>query len=153
MAHWYGISIVVWGTSATLPLVSELSRLGEIIARSYPRGSSVHLVVNGAGPPTREARAALWKLTHRAESRLVCTAAWVEGQGFRAGLIRSLMTSLDLVTGHRLKLRAFTDLDQLAAWVLPMHNLALGLELSPAELVRALGWLRAQPAVGSQCAS
>jgi hypothetical protein len=153
MAHWKGISLVIWGTAATLPLVDELTRLAESVASMYPRGSSVHLVINGAGPPTREARAALWGLSKRAESRHVCTAACVEGNGFWASLIRSLVTSLDLVTGRRLKLRAFTDIEALADWLMPIHAEALGLDLSAADLVQALSWLRAHPAVSDQAAA
>lgn len=149
MAHWHGISIVVWGKAATLPLVDELTRLAENVASAYPRGSSVHLVVNGAGPPTREARAALWGLSNRAESRHICTAAWVEGSGFKVSLIRGLVTSLDLVMGRRLKLRAFTELEALADWVIPIHAAALRLQLSSADFVQVLWWLRSHPSVAA----
>lgn len=152
MAHWRGIGIIVWATQATALHAQEMAKLSEEIGKTQPRGSSVSLAVNRAPLPTYEARRAIHELTRRNEKNIVCAATLIEGTGFWASAIRSLVTSLHLVGRWSFELKTFSDIDTLAEWVAPVHASATGIAVEVKELAGALAWVLGQPAVREFCA-
>lgn len=147
MAHWRGVSIVVWATQATAQHVHELQKLTETIGQSRTCGSNVVLVVNRAPLPTYEARRAIHELTRRYEQNITCSATLIEGTGFWSSAIRSLVTSLHLVGRWSFELKTFSDIGTLSEWVAPIHTRATGTEVSAEELAGALAWVLRQPAI------
>jgi hypothetical protein len=152
MAHWRGIGIVVWATQATALHAQEMAKLSEEIGKTHTRGSNVSLAVNRAPLPTYEARRALHELTLRYEKNIICSATLIEGTGFWASAVRSLVTSLHLVGRWSFDLKTFSDIDTLSEWLAPIHTRATGTCIEPKELAGALAWVLAQPDIRDRCA-
>lgn len=151
MAHWRGISIVVWATQATAMHVHEMVKLTDEIGKTFSRGSNVSLAVNRAPLPTYEARRAIHELTRQHEKNIICTATLIEGTGFWASAVRSLVTSLHLVGRWSFELQTFSDIDSLSTWVAPIHARATGTNIEAKELAGAIAWVLAQPSIRDLC--
>lgn len=152
MAHWRAISIVVWATQATAPHVQEMEKLSEEIGKTHQRGSHVSLVVNRAPLPTYEARRAIHALTRQYEKNTVCSATLIEGAGFWASAVRSLVTSLHMVGRWSFELRTFSEIDALSKWLAPIHAQGTAIPVDAAELAGALAWVLGQPSIRELCA-
>jgi hypothetical protein len=152
MAHWRGVGIVAWATQATGSHAGEMARLAEEVGKSHPLGSSVSLVVNRAPLPTHEARRAIHEVTRRYEKNIVCAATVIEGAGFWASAIRSLVTSLHLVGRWSFDLKTFSEIGTLSEWLAPIHTRAVGTIVEAKDLAGALAWVIGQPAIQEQCA-
>ena len=152
MAHWRGIGIVAWATQATGAHARELAILAEEVGKTHTRGSNVSLVVNRAPLPTQEARRAIHELTLRYEKNIVCAATVIEGAGFWASAIRSLVTSLHLVGRWSFDLKTFSEIDTLSEWLAPIHTRGVGTSVESKELAGALAWVLGQPAIRELCA-
>lgn len=152
MAHWRGVGIVAWATQATGQHAREMAKLAEEVGKSHTRGSNVSLVVNRAPLPTHEARRVIHEVTRRYEKHIVCSATVIEGTGFWASAIRSLVTSLHLVGRWSFDLKTFSDIDALSEWLAPIHTRAVGTSVESTELAGALAWVLGQPAIRELCA-
>jgi hypothetical protein len=147
MAHWRNISLVVWGTQATMPLAEEFEKLATQLYESHRVTSTVHLVIHNAPIPTPDARALLEALTERFTSRLVCHATMVQGTGFRASTMRSFLTGVALIQRRKFKAKTFANIHDLATWLAPAHSAGSGEACDAEELERVLAWMLNLPNV------
>jgi hypothetical protein len=148
MGSWKNVSIVVWGTPATMPLVSELNKLSEMIIAAHPKVSTIQMIVQGAGVPDSETRAAIDKLIESYASNMTCNAMLIEGSGFWASAMRGFLTSLQLLQRHRvpLKMKTCATVREIAAW-LPAAHSSTGVMLDADELTRVLASFLEHPAL------
>ena len=145
IALWQKLLIVVWATAGTGPLVAELARISDGLHNVYPKMSSIHIIVEGAGMPTEDARRGLSLLGSRFAERLACVATLIEAGGFWASAMRALVVSLQAVDRRPYKTRTFATRRELAAWVSPIHTAEVGEPCDAVELEAALAWVCAQP--------
>jgi hypothetical protein len=144
MGYWNGVSIVTWGTQATTALLAELEKMSEQLLAQKPRVSTVQMVVDGTPLPAADARAALGALTQRYAQHMVCAATLLQGSGFWASAIRSLITSMQMIERWRFETKTFADVKDVADWVAPLQAEETGDPIDPRELERVLRWMLAQ---------
>ncbi|HKU44040.1 MAG TPA: hypothetical protein VJR89_38025 [Polyangiales bacterium] len=122
IAVWQDISMGIWGKSATLPLILELEKVRELISSQYPKTSSVHVLVNDAGPPQPDARKKLEEITAKSEGRLIGVATVVPGAGFRVSAMRGFLTGLHWLQRRPYSARVCSSVREGAEWLAPLHS-------------------------------
>ncbi|HKU43140.1 MAG TPA: hypothetical protein VJR89_33500 [Polyangiales bacterium] len=136
---WANISLTRWIGRGTASAVERVARVGDEVRTQYPDGvSAVHLIAEGAGMPTPEAREGLVKLMNRKTDRLGCVGVVVGGSGFWASAIRSLITGMRAVSSRAYELKLAGNIDEIAAWLPEQHARRTGISVDPAELAQAL---------------
>ena len=145
IATWMNVSIIVWATTATVAMCQKLDEVSAPITRAHPEGgSAVHIVLGSAPLPGPEARQVLGDLTKRYATHLACVGTVMEGTGFWASALQSLIISIHALANRTFKSRATTSIPEIAAWLPPHHAKRTGVMLSPRELERVLWSLRAR---------
>jgi hypothetical protein len=147
LGYWRNVSIAVWATQATIPLVNELVKLAEQLDARYAKTSTAHLIINNAQVPTPEARVALNALTDRFQSKLVCVVTLVEATGFWASTMRSFLTGLHLLGRREFKNKIAANVHEAATWLAATHSARTNDVFDAAELERVFTWMLAQPPV------
>lgn len=133
LAAWKNLSIAVWRDSATLDAVERLRLMGDGIQAAFPQGrSSIHLVCNGAGPPSPAAKDLFVRLMKDEAVQLVGVV--IQGSGFWASALRSAITSMQLESGRRVATRHHNDVAELVEWLPRAHLERTGVALDPARL-------------------
>jgi hypothetical protein len=139
MASWRNITIVVWGTRATRARVDRLARIGLDQLRSYPNGgSTIHLVIDGAGLPDAEGRAALEALAAQFEDKLACVLTVLSGSGFWASAMRGLVTSLHWLRTTKYQARISASHRDVASWFCEHHTQRTKVYVGTSEYNRVL---------------
>lgn len=139
MATWKNISIAVWATQATVPLVSEFASLSAELARVWPgKLSTVHLIVNDAPLPVGDARAQLSNLTTQYQHRLVCALTILSGSGFWSSAMRGFITSLHWLKPPQYKALICKSIEEGAAWLPLLHTGETGVYLDSRGLTSVL---------------
>jgi hypothetical protein len=148
-AIWKNVVIAIWATQATSELVAELSRIATYWAdQREGQFSTVHVIRNGSPLPNGEARAALMALIEQFGHRLACVATQIEGAGFWASAMRSLLTSLRLIGGRTsYKARTFQTTQEIATWLAEAHVQGTGIGLDADEFKAVLAGLMARPSI------
>jgi hypothetical protein len=145
MGSWKNITIVVWGTQATVALVSELARFSDELVKLHPKLSTVHMIINGAPMPDTETRMALESLSERYTDQIACAGTLIEGGGFWASAMRSFLTGLNLIARPRFKTKTCATTRELAGWLVPVHARETGVQIDEAELTRILDGMLSRP--------
>lgn len=94
------IVAIIWRHETTLAGIQSSNKLVAEVARHHPKGIALLTVISEVAPmPSSEARKALADLmcTHRL---IRCSAVIMEGTGFRAAAVRSVVTGLALLSHH-----------------------------------------------------
>ncbi|MGE5786671.1 MAG: hypothetical protein ACM3ZE_18900, partial [Myxococcales bacterium] len=94
------IAAIVWRHETTLEGIKNSNQFVAEVARHHPKGIALLAVISEVVPmPSSEARKALSNLmsTHRL---VRCSAVIMEGTGFRAAAVRSVVTGLALMSHH-----------------------------------------------------
>src|SRR5262245_53157518 len=105
---WQNIRIAVWPQQATGLALERLDRITQQMLQAWPNGiSTIH--VTRSGPiggarmserlPTEEARAGFKGLIDR-YAQLACVAVLIEGSGFVASTLRSVITGIRIDSGR-----------------------------------------------------
>jgi hypothetical protein len=147
MGHWKNVSIAVWATQATAALLCELEKLEDSMIASKSRTSVVHLVVKGASLPGAEARARLMDMQQRYAANIVCAAVLLQGSGFWASALRSLITSMQMIERSHFEYRTFAEVAEVAEWVATLQQAENAEAIDARELQQALRWMLAQRSV------
>lgn len=94
------IAAIIWLRETTLEGIQSSNRLVAEVARHHPKGIALLTVISEVAPmPSSEARRALADLMS-AHLRIRCSAVIMEGTGFRAAAVRSVVTGLMLLSHH-----------------------------------------------------
>jgi hypothetical protein len=101
LATWTEIVAVVWRHETTVEAVRQLDEAVAELARSHPKGIGMLTVVaEGAPLPPSAARKAIADLLTASTSFIRCSAVIMEGSGFRAAAVRSVVTGLTMLAKH-----------------------------------------------------
>jgi hypothetical protein len=140
---WQNISVGVWVGQATLPAVVNLFSVGGQMNRRYRTGhSSVVFIADMAPAPTPEAGDQL-KRVFGAGSQLACMGIVLEGAGFWASGLRSMLANMHRTSGGNARMRIHTSIDSVADWLPAEHARLTGVRVDAQALRRALQELRA----------
>lgn len=146
---WQGISVGVWVGQATLPAVHGLIEFGSVLARLYPGGhSSIVFILDKVAAPTPEARDLLERVMS-ARSTLACSAIVLEGSGFWASGIRSMLGNTHRAASGNVLLRVVTTIDEVINWLPSEHARLTGIRVDTHELRSVLSQVREKGAAAA----
>jgi hypothetical protein len=140
ITEWKNVSIVVWGTQATIPLVKKLRETGESLIGRHPEGiSAVHIIANGVPLPDSATRAELNRLTDAFAENLACIATVLEGSGFWASAMHSFVTGIQWVSSRRpFKSKIGSTLADAAGFLPTPHHERTHVRVGSTELLRVI---------------
>jgi len=100
LATWNEIAALVWRHDTTLEGIQNSNTLVADVARQHPKGIALLTLISEVAPmPSSEARKTLAELM--SSNRFIrCSAVIMEGTGFRAAAVRSVVTGLTLLSRH-----------------------------------------------------
>lgn len=140
VGSWKNVLIVVWRTQATAPLVDRLDRAIVTLAGRQPGlRSNVHVVSEGAGLPTPEARAGFVALMRRNAGELASVFVVIDGSGFWSGALRSVLTGIRLVTPRSIQFCLVGSVDETVRGLPCEHEARTGVRLEGGQLRTAIG--------------
>jgi hypothetical protein len=133
------VMIMVWLSAATGADVELLATAIRPNLKLYPRGQShIHLVKNGAGMPTAEARAGFAAQMAQYDRQLACVAVALLGRGFWASALQGAITGMRMLAPRSFEMRTHSDLEDIVEWLPDAHGERTGVFLDPAELLAAM---------------
>jgi hypothetical protein len=140
IASWKGVVMVRWESAATGGAVERLAKVSADLAADErePARSNVHIIADGAGLPTPDARAGFIRLMKQHAGRLACVAIVVGGTGFLASAMRSLMTGMRLLAPRSFNYRLHGSIHEVVEWLPAEHFARTGEQLDPRRLAEVL---------------
>jgi hypothetical protein len=136
---WLNTTIVVWPHHATGSIVDRLAQVTRLEAREHKNGfSNFHLVKNGAGLPTPEARKGFVAMMHEHSTSLACVATVLLGTGFWVSALQSVATGMRMLSPRSFDHRTTNSIESTVAWVPKVHLERTGVEMDPDHLRAAL---------------
>ena len=143
IATWKNVSIVVWGTQATMARAQKIDTFSQGMSAEHRQGfSAVHVVANGARLPDSATRAELDRLTSKYSKNLACFGTVIEGTGFWASAMQSFVTSLHWVSRRPFKVRISSTLSEIAGWMPLPHREKTGVQIAETDVLRAMTSVR-----------
>ncbi len=144
-ATWQNVLVAAWTIQSTGELARKLGQVTEAFVRSHPEGfSTVHVIARKPPLPTSEAREEFAALTKRYSKQLACVGTVLEGSGFWASAIRSVIVGVRLVSGQPFDMQIYSSIDELSEWLPRPHATKTGTRLEAAALSKALAEVRTQ---------
>jgi hypothetical protein len=136
------ITISVWVGQANVAAAQAALGAGKEMARRHPHGhSAVCFVLDGLSGPTPDAQPLIAKvLGQRAD--LKCAAIILEGSGFWASGLRSMINNIHREGGGNAGLKIATTLAEVVAWLSENHQARTGVAIAPDALAEALSRAR-----------
>jgi hypothetical protein len=118
IATWQNVVILVWRKDTTPVGVRTLQEAYDMHAAQFPGGVFLLTIVEepAGTPPSQASRTALATFLQRAARAMILSAVVHEGTGFRAGVVRSVVTGLALVSKLPYRHRVFATVDEAVAW-------------------------------------
>ncbi|WP_438003823.1 serine/threonine-protein kinase [Sorangium sp. So ce321] len=102
LASWRQILCIIWRRETTNEGVRRLCDACRDFAKQHPRGIGLLTVIESGAPlPPAAVRKELADFLAGASAFIRCSAVVVEGAGFRAAAVRSVVTGLSLVARQR----------------------------------------------------
>lgn len=144
------VAIGVWVAQANLAAAETLLRMARELAVRCPEGhSSVGFLLDGLPGPLPEAVPALTKVwTKRPD--LACTAVVIEGSGFWASGLRSMIANQRREGGGNVASKIGSSIEEVVDWLSAQNEQGTGVAIPPPELATALRLARQ---VGEQLAT
>lgn len=98
LASWQQIFAVVWRQDTTLAGARALHRECGQFATTHPRGMGLLTIVSAKAPmPASPVRQAVADFLAQGSTSIKCSAVLMEGTGFRAAAVRSVVTGLTML--------------------------------------------------------
>lgn len=136
---WKNLTISVWADQATVEAARRVTEVSKRVIAEHPEGhSTVVFILNGAPAPTPEAQAIFGELYNPTQSDLVCMGVVLEGEGFWASAMRSMILKLRMASPGRLTIRVQDTVDALLDWLPELHLERTQIALDRAELKSVL---------------
>jgi hypothetical protein len=136
---WQNVTIVAWGSQATGPAVRRIEVATTALMKHHPTGvSSIHLVKEGAGMPTAEAREGFLQSMKVHAKSLQCVTVVLLGGGFWASTLQSIVTGMRMLSPNTFLMRIDNGFDSAIHWLPAEHQRRTGIALPPAELKAAM---------------
>jgi hypothetical protein len=133
------LAVVVWRDTPTLEVLREITRAGRTLAKQQPNGSGlINLFVSGTPRFSEDVRAEVVKIARDATLYPLGIARVFLLPGLAGVAVRAFLNTVTLVAGPSSRpLRAFTKLEEAAAWLAPKLEVG-GQRWTPEEIL-ALG--------------
>jgi hypothetical protein len=136
------VAIGVWVAQANRAAAETALRVAkEMSVRCPGRHSSVAFLIDGLPGPMPEAIPALSKLWEKRPD-LACSAMIIEGAGFWASGLRSMINNMRREAGGEVPVNIGSSIDQVVEWLSAENARHTGELIEPAELSDALAFAR-----------
>jgi hypothetical protein len=136
------VAIGVWVAQANQAAAEAALRVAREMALRFPgRHSSVAFLVDGLPGPMPEAIPALTKLWEKRPD-LACSAMIIEGAGFWASGLRSMINNMRREAGCDVPVNIGSSIEQVVPWLSAENARLTGQLIEPAELADALAFAR-----------
>ena len=145
VATWRSIVMPVMGKRAIPPAsaqhqVNALQAFGQRLGKG--KMAEISIIANDAPMPEAETRAVLEKGVPVVSPFYACVGAVYEGTGFRAALVRGVLTSFQLLSRSKYPQRTFASVEECARWIFPLLPPIGMVVASPEEIVAAVEAVR-----------
>lgn len=142
LASWQQIFAVVWRSDTTLDGARALQRECSKFATWHPRGIGLLTIVSEKAPmPASPVRQAVASFLTQGSSYIKCSAVLMEGTGFRAAAVRSVVTGLTMLAKQTYPHRVCSVPDAVSLLSHELH-VASGQAVNPTALRAAIDELR-----------
>jgi hypothetical protein len=139
VATWHNFVITIWVAAGTQAAVARVARVTAMTCEQHPeKVSHVHLLKNGIGLPSSDARSGLVQIMKDHGGRIGVCAVMVGGSGFWASAMRSTITAMRMLAPREFELRLHGTLDEIMAWVPDAHRQCTGVDIPASALERVL---------------
>jgi len=130
------LALAIWRDAPTIEVLREVSRAGRALAKQQPNGSGlVNLLVSGTPRFSEDVRAEVVKIARDATLYPLGIARVFLVPGLAGVAVRAFLNTVTLVAGPSSRpLRAFTTLEDAAAWLAPKLEVG-GQRWTPAEIL------------------
>jgi hypothetical protein len=130
------LALAVWRDTPTIEVLREVTRAGRALAKQQPNGSGlVNLFVSGTPRFSEEVRAEVVKIARDPTLYPLGIARVFLLPGLAGVAVRAFLNTVTLVAGPSSRpLRAFTTLEEAAAWLAPKLEVG-GLRWTPAQIL------------------
>ena len=136
---WQNVTIVAWASAATGSVVQRIDAASAPLLKEHREGiSTIHLVKEGAGMPTAEAREGFLQSMKVNAKSLQCVSVVMLGGGFWASTLQSIVTGMRMLAPNSFVLRVDNGFDSCVHWLPPEHLRRTGVALRPDELKAAM---------------
>jgi hypothetical protein len=141
VATWRRFVVIIWRHDTTHDGVSDLRRALTATASKSEQIALVTIVEPNAPPPPSEVRDALARLLGEFGRTIRFSAVAFEGSGFRAAMVRGVVTGLTLLARMPYPHKVFAGVDESSRWLTAnLHG--IGWRETQAELIEAVAELR-----------
>lgn len=142
-AFWFGayrnLNLLVWLRAATGTAVERIDRTNPARVAAHPEGiSTVHVILESAGPPDTDARNRLNAMHARWGKTVGCAAVVIEQRGFAGVTMRSVVTGMTLLLPKHFRLRVFDSVEAAAPWLSENHARSTRVQLTPEQMLTVL---------------
>lgn len=132
------ITISVWVGQADVAAAQAALRAGKEMARRHPQGhSAACFVLDGLPGPTADAHPLIAKVLGQ-RSDLKCAAIILEGSGFWASGLRSMINNTHREANGNAGLKIATSLSDVVGWLAENHEERTGVAIAPDVLQEVL---------------
>jgi hypothetical protein len=132
------VSVGVWVAQATRAAMEASAAATQEMSAQFPSGhSNVNFIMDGIAAPTPDAQALMLKAM-ASRSDLACSLIILEGGGFWASGLRSLINNTHRDAGGSLRIRIESSLDPMLGWFCETHARHTGVVLDSGQLREAL---------------
>jgi hypothetical protein len=140
MFSWKNVTILSWIAPATGTFTARVAEATVQVASTCRHGfSNVHLVKDGIGLPTAEARQNFAAMMNRHADELACVGVALLGSGFWASALQGAITGIRLLNPKRSAvLRIHDSIEGIADWLPQEHLKYTGVTIHSLELRSAL---------------
>jgi hypothetical protein len=136
---WQNVTICVWISVTSQAHVARLVQVTRPIRERYPAGgSSVHIVRGAVKLPDSATRASLSGLQQLDGDWLAGVAVVLDGNGFWASTMRSVITAMRVVSTRAFELRMSGSIEEVVEWLPAVHLKRSSVALDPAQLLEIL---------------
>jgi len=139
MLAYENVTIVIWHA---MPGPESVERLRVVSARrrqQYPHGLSVvHIIKGQFELPDAPTRDAFVRLVKEAEGALLVLAVVITGMGFWASAVRSLVTSIRVLSRGSFDLGLHSSIEEVVRWLPGKHSQRTGTPLAADVIERVL---------------
>jgi len=139
VATWRDVVLVNWRIATAPAAPRELRDITERFIDARPSGIAWFVIIEAAAPlPSAEARESLAGTLRDFGGRMHASAVVMEGQGFRAAAVRSVVTGVVLVSRLPHPHRVFHAAPEGCAWLEKQCGDAVARKFVAADLLRAI---------------
>lgn len=141
---WQNVTIFVWQDGATIEAVRRLAEVTEPVYATYPEGvSNVHVIDARVPLPDNAVRDELTALMRTRAEQRGCIGVVLDGGGFWASALRSLITGMRVLTPRSFELRIMSSSEEIARWLPSPHFKKTGRHIDSESLRGAIEETRA----------